>query len=311
MNILVLGGAGFIGSHLVDALVSRGHNVRVFDLPNVSTQNLEKSLDAIELVNGDFENISDVLPLLHDIDMVVHLVGTTLPGTSNANPVYDVETNVIGTLRLFEESIKHGVKKIIFASSGGTVYGIPQTLPIPEDHPTNPICSYGITKLTVEKYLALFHHLYDIDYAILRFGNPYGPRQRIKSVQGAIAVFLGHVLHDETITIWGDGTVARDYFYISDLVSAFLKVIESETRSKVFNIGSGTATSLNEILSVIKDVTGKSPKVQYNAPRKLDVPVNSLDVTRAEKELNWSPAVELKTGIAETWAWLTKSLNPQ
>lgn len=304
MKCLVLGGAGFIGSHLVDELVSRGHRVRVFDLPNVSTQNLKQSIHSIELVGGDFENISDVLPLLKDIDVVVHLVGTTLPGTSNTNPAYDVETNVIGTLRLFEEAVRQGVKKIVYASSGGTVYGIPESLPIPEDHPTNPICSYGITKLTVEKYLALFRHLYDLDYAVLRFANPYGPRQRIRSVQGAIAVFLGNVLHDEGITIWGDGNVARDYFYISDLVSACVKAIETQTASKVFNIGSGRSTSLNEILAVIRDITGKEPVVLYTPSRKLDVPINCLDTARAQKELGWSPKVNLEEGIARTWEWL-------
>ncbi len=307
MNILVLGGAGFIGSHLVDALVGQGHRVRVFDLPNVSTYNLQKSFDSIEFINGDFENIVDVLPLLDDIDVLVHLVGTTLPGTSNANPAYDVETNIIGTIRLIEEAVHKGVKKVIYASSGGTVYGIPEQLPISEDHPTNPICSYGITKLTVEKYLKLFKHLYDLDHTILRFGNPYGPRQRIKSVQGAVAVFLGKVMNKEPITIWGDGTVARDYFYIHDLISAFVKVIESDTPSRVYNIASGRSTSLNEILAVIGEVTGNKPIVHYNAPRKLDTPVNCLDIARAQKELNWSPQVSLREGIQNTWEWLIKN----
>jgi UDP-glucose 4-epimerase len=309
MNCLVLGGAGFIGSHLVDALVAEGHFVRVFDLPNVTLHNLQQSMDSIEIVHGDFENIAAVLPLLDSIDVVVHLVSTTLPGTSNANPGYDMETNVVGTIRLLEEAAKRGVRKIVFPSSGGTVYGIPQFLPISEDHPTNPICSHGIGKLAIEKYLALFNHMYGLDYTVLRFGNPYGPRQRIRSVQGAIAVFLGHVLQNENITIWGDGSVRRDYFFISDLVSACIRAIKSETSSKVFNIASGESVSLNEILSIIEEITGRVPKVTYHLPRKLDVAVNCLDVTRAQRELHWNPEIPLKEGIARTWGWLTQSLK--
>jgi UDP-glucose 4-epimerase len=304
MNCLILGGAGFIGSHLVDALVSRGHAVRVFDLPNVSTQNLQQSLGSIDIINGDFENISDVSPTLVGMDVVVHLVSTTMPAPSNLNPVYDVETNVIGTIKMLDEATKKGVKKIIFASSGGTVYGIPQTFPIPETHPTNPICSHGIGKLAIEKYLGLYHHLHDLDYTILRFGNPYGPRQRTIGVQGAVAVFLGHILHDEQITIWGDGSVARDFFYIEDLVSALVRVIESDSRSKVYNIANGKSESLKDILAVIQDVTGKIPRVNYQPPRKLDVPVSCLDISKAVKELDWAPRFGLKQGITKTWNWL-------
>jgi len=281
MHCLVLGGAGFIGSHIVDALVARGHRVRIFDLPNISTQNLKQSIDSVEILGGDFNNVNEISLSLEDVDVVVHLVCTTLPGPSNENPVYDVESNVVGTLNLLEKSVKKGVKKIVFASSGGTVYGIPKSLPIPETHQTSPLCSYGITKLTIEKYLALFHRLHNLDYTILRAGNPYGERQRIDSVQGVVTVFLGKRLLNQTINIWGDGSVARDYFYISDLVSAFVRVIESDTKSKIYNIAGGRARSLNDILSVIREVTGLQPVVQYMPGRKLDVPVNCLDIQLA------------------------------
>jgi len=160
MHCLVLGGAGFIGSHIVDALVARDHRVRVFDLPNVSTQNLKQCIDSVEIMGGDFNNVNDISVALESVDVVVHLACTTLPGPSNENPTYDVQSNVVGTINLVEKSIQKGVRKIVFASSGGTVYGIPQSLPIPETHRTNPRCSYGITKLTIEKYLSLFHYLY-------------------------------------------------------------------------------------------------------------------------------------------------------
>lgn len=307
MNCLVLGGAGFIGSHIVEALVSRGHNVRVFDLSNISTRNIEQCLDRVEVIGGDFNNINDVSPALENIDVVVHLVCTTLPGPSNENPVYDVESNIIGTLNLLEKAVQKGVKKIIFPSSGGTVYGIPQTLPIPEDHRTDPFCSHGITKLAIEKYLGLFRHLYDLDYVVLRIGNPYGERQRIDNVQGVVGVFLGRTLLGETITVWGDGSVARDYCYIDDLVSAFVSVVESDTKSRIYNIAGGQAYSLRDILSIIREVTGDEPSVRFTPARRLDVPVSCLDIGRAKSELGWMPSTPLREGIAKTWEWVKSS----
>jgi UDP-glucose 4-epimerase len=307
MHCLVLGGVGFMGSHIVDALVARGHRVRIFDLPNISTFNLKQNIESVEILGGDFNNVNDISQALEDVDVVVHLVCTTLPGPSNENPAYDVESNVIGTLNLLKQAVGKGVKKIIFSSSGGTVYGIPHSVPIPETHETNPICSYGITKLAIEKYLALFHHLHKLNYTVLRLANPYGERQRINSVQGAVTVFLGETLLRQPITIWGDGSAARDYFYISDLVDAFMTVIESDPPSKIYNIAGGRARSLNDILSAIRKVTGLQPVVKYTPGRRLDVPVNCLDIQLAKKELGWQPKISWEEGIARTWEWLKKS----
>lgn len=304
MQCLILGGAGFIGSHVVDALVARGHGVRVLDLKNVSKENLKKSMDFIEIREGDFHNVKEVAPALKGMDVVVHLVCTTLPGPSNENPAYDVESNVVGTLNLLDKAVELGVNKVVFASSGGTVYGIPGRIPIPETHPTEPICSYGITKLAIEKYLALYGRLRGLGYVVLRLGNPYGERQRMDSVQGAVAVFLGKTLRGEPITIWGDGSVSRDYFYIDDLVSAFVRTIESECPSQVYNIGSGRAYSLIDILSAIRAVTGMEPKVSFAPGRSLDVPVNCLDVSRARADLNWSPETSLSEGMKKMWIWM-------
>ena len=300
MSCLILGGAGFIGSHIVDALLLRGHKVRVFDRPRIDTKNLSDSLAKIEFISGDFTNENDIAKALEGIDTVVHLVSTTIPGTSNDNPVYDVETNIAGTVRLLMLAKDAGVKKIVFASSGGTVYGDPLHLPIPETHPNNPICSYGITKLAIEKYLHLFHHLYGLDYSILRIANPYGERQNPNGGLGAVTVFLWKVLHGEPITIWGNGEVARDYFHISDLVAAFVKVIDETPPSRIYNIGGGRAYSLNEILRTIQAVTRKTALVNYTPARKLDVPVNYLDITRARNELAWAPTVTLEQGVAKT-----------
>ena len=310
MNCLVLGGAGFIGSNIVDALVSKGHRVRVFDLPNVSIQNLEHIADGIEVMYGDFKNGNDICQALEDMDVIVHLVYTTLPSPSNDNPVYDVDTNVVASINLLEQAVRKGIKKVIFASSGGTVYGIPQSLPIPETHQTNPICSYGISKLAIEKYLALFNHLHGLKYTILRIANPYGERQRTDNVQGSIAVFLGKALSDQVITIWGDGSVARDFVYIGDVVSSFVRVIETEVDSPVYNIAFGQAFTLKDILSVTGQVTGRTLKVKFTASRKLDVPINCLDVRLAQKELDWKPQVSLEEGISRFCNWLRNGSGP-
>lgn len=304
MNCLILGGAGFIGSHLTDALLRLGHRVRVFDRLNVDTSNLTDALPRIELITGDFLNDSDISYALKDIELVVHLISTTLPKTSNDNPVYDVESNIVGTLKLLNLSRQLGVKKIVFLSSGGAVYGPSATCPISETNVTDPVCSYGITKLTIEKYLHLFHCLHDLDYVVLRAANPFGERQNPSSGQGAVAAFLWKLLQEEPISIWGDGAVARDYFYISDLVSAILAAIERETSSKIYNIGSGVPRTLNELLSIMQMVTGRAPIIQYSSARKLDVPINFLDISRARKELLWQPQVSIEEGMTRTWAWL-------
>ena len=229
-----------------------------------------------------------------------------MPGPSNENPVYDVETNVLGTLNLLKTSLEKGVKKVIFASSGGTVYGIPETLPILETHPTNPICSYGITKLAIEKYLALFNRLYGLNYTVLRIGNAYGKGQRTDNVQGAVAVFLGKALSNQPINVWGDGSVVRDYLYISDLVNVFLKVIEGETKSNVYNIAGGCPYTLKDVLQVIRDTTGKRLDVKHITGRSLDVPANYLDINRAKNELLWLPEISLSEGINIFWDWLNE-----
>jgi UDP-glucose 4-epimerase len=304
MKCLILGGAGFIGSHILDALIERGHQLRVFDRPNINMSNLSRHIDHIEVYHGDFNNVRDIIATLHGIDVAVNLICTTLPGSSNDNPIYDVESNIKGNIFLLETALKMGVKKVVFASSGGTVYGIPKKLPVSETHPTDPLCSYGITKLTVEKYLHLFYHLYGLDYTVLRLGNPYGERQKIDGVQGAVAVFLGKVLKNLPIHIWGDGSVARDFIYVRDMVGAFVNVIENQTPSKIYNIGSGQSCTIRHLLEVIASVTEKKPIVVFENHRNLDVPEIALDIGKAGNEMGWRPVSSLESGIRATWKWL-------
>jgi UDP-glucose 4-epimerase len=307
MNVLILGGNGFIGSHLVDRLLMEGHSVRVFDK---NPEPYRKALANVDYHLGEFGNRGLLLQALDRIDIVVHLISTTLPKTSNDDPVFDVQSNVIETLFLLEQCVSKGIKKVVFASSGGTVYGIPKTLPVQEDNQTNPICSYGISKLAIEKYLILFKQLYNLDFTIIRPSNPFGSRQNPFGIQGAIPVFLGKILRKETIQIWGTGDVIRDFIYIEDLVDAFYRSIINVTDSHIFNIANGKGYSLNDLLAIISGVIGQKVSVNYTKSRTYDVPEIYLDITRAKKQLGWEPLTSLEDGIKLTWDFIKKITLP-
>lgn len=307
MKCLILGGAGFIGSHLIEALLAGGHTVRIFDRPRSIVPPEPGENPLIEWCEGDFVNENDIARAMPGIDAVFHLISTTLPQSSNENPIYDIETNVIGTLHLLDIARAHGVGRIIFASSGGTVYGLPRSIPIAETHPTEPLVSYGITKLAIEKYLHLHHVLHGLDYRILRLANPFGERQRVGGAQGAVAVFLHKALHGETIHIWGDGSVTRDYLYIGDAVAALVRALSCTSEHRVFNIGSGQGTSLNQLLATIEDLLGRPVARNYEPGRKFDVPANVLDITRARESLEWRPVVGLSEGLERTLDWMRRT----
>lgn len=307
MKISLIGGAGFIGLNLCKALVSQGHFVNVFGRPE-SLKSLKlcprQKEGQVDWFAGDFLNPADVAAAMQNCEVVFHLVSTTIPQTSNENPCADVNENVISSLRLMEEAKKLGVRRIIFISSGGTVYGRPRKIPIDENHPTDPICSYGITKLMIEKYLALYRELYDLDYIILRLSNPFGEHQRTIASQGAIAVFLGKVLRNECIEIWGNGAVTRDYIYIGDVIKAMLAAIEYNGKERIFNIGSGQGKTLLEILATIENMVGHQVECRFMPGRSFDVPANVLDINKAKAELRWSPKTTLHDGIVQMFHWL-------
>lgn len=301
---LVLGGRGFIGSHLVDTLLQQGYFVRCFDRPHVvPLGDTHLSNPNFELYEGDFASEADIAAALVDCDVCYHLVSTTLPKSSNTDPVFDIQSNLLGTVHLLTHAVKSGLQKIIFASSGGTVYGELTQVPIPETHPTDPVCSYGITKLAIEKYLGLFHRLHGLDYTVLRLANPFGEGQRTHANQGAVAVFLGKVLRGEPIEIWGDGSIVRDYVYVADVVNALMLCIKESSEERVFNIGSGCGRSLNDVLDAIEKVTGRSSERRYVLGRTFDVPVSVLDIDRARKSLDWSPQVDFESGLYKFAAW--------
>jgi UDP-glucose 4-epimerase len=301
VRVLIVGGSGFIGTHLSERLLECGHHVRIYGR---SPGRLRPVPEEAECVEGDLGNHGLVREAVEDIEVVYHLASTTIPKTSNDDPIYDVRSNVIDTIQLLQACVEAGTRKVVFSSSGGTVYGPPEAIPISEDHPTNPISSYGIVKLTIEKYLRLFHHLYGLDYAALRISNPYGPYQNPAGQQGAIGVFLHRIHAGQPVTVWGDGGVVRDYLYIADAVDALGLAASVETSNKVMNVGSGQGHSLNELLELIATVVGVQPDIEHLPGRPLDVPVSVLDVRRAKQELGWTPSTEPAEGIARTWEWI-------
>jgi len=305
-NCIVYGGGGFIGSHLCESLIRKGYNVILFDKINFSRKNVSHFEGKINIIEGDFNNEIDLKNSLNNIDYVYHLVSSTLPASSNENTVYDAESNLLSSLKLFRACIKKEIKKVIFLSSGGTVYGIPKELPIKESFSSNPICSYGIIKKTIEEYLSLFKKINNLEYNVFRLSNPYGQRQNPFASQGAIAVFIYNVINDKPIEIWGDGEVIRDYIFIQDTIDILTRSIEINSEEKVFNLSSGTGYSLNQIIEIIKKISGKEVKVNYNSGRNLDVPVNILDNTLVKKIFNWTPNVNIEEGIKITFDYLSQ-----
>ena len=257
-----------------------------------------------ELIEGDLANEAEVAEAIKGCDVCYHLVSTTLPKSSNADPVYDIESNVVATVKLLNQLVKSGVRKIVFTSSGGTIYGNPVSIPIQESHPTNPVCAYGISKLAIEKYLGLFKQLHGLEYSVLRLANPFGERQRTHASQGAVAVFLGKILRGEPIEIWGDGSIVRDYIDISDVVDALLLAMEKTSDQHVFNIGSGHGHSLNELIRAIEKVTGRTADCRYLPSRAFDTSSNVLCNTLANQCLGWSPKVRFEEGLEKFAEWL-------
>ncbi|MCB0727703.1 MAG: NAD-dependent epimerase/dehydratase family protein [Ignavibacteriae bacterium] len=301
---LVLGGGGFIGSHLTEELLISGYDVTVFDKLNFSRKNISGFPDRIKISEGDFNNEIDIENAMDGADYVFHLVSSTLPASSNENPAYDVETNLISSLNLFQKCVERKIKKVIFLSSGGTVYGIPESVPVSESNNTNPICSYGIVKKAIEDYLFMFQKIYGLDYFVFRLSNPYGERQNPLAAQGAIPVFMNNAIEDRQINIWGDGEVVRDYIYIKDAVKVLADSLKVSSDSRVLNLSSGTGFSLNQIIELIKEISGKEIKVEYQKGRSIDVPVSILDNTKVREIFKWSPETEIKEGMRKTYNYL-------
>jgi UDP-glucose 4-epimerase len=300
MKVLVIGGCGFIGSHVVDRLLQHDHAVRVFDR---QAERFRPPLAGVDYRYGDFADSMAVAESLTGMDAVFHLASTTVPGTANLDSKIDVQENLIGTIKLLESMKSLGPSRILFLSSGGTVYGVPDLIPTPETHALRPINSYGIIKAAIEHYLDMYRRTGSLSPVIIRASNPYGPRQAHYGVQGVISSFLRRILMGEPIEIWGDGTVVRDYLEVSDLADLCVRAGTSH-REGPYNAGSGHGRSINEIVEAVRDVTSVEFKIVYKPARLIDIPRSVLDNSHAKTDFGWKCSTELATGLQNTWNWL-------
>ena len=309
-QILVTGGNGFIGSHLVDRLVKQdGHSVTVLDLYPRPFDDLPSGVTFIQGNLGDTELVRRTL-VDQGIEAVYHVAWSTIHETALKNPVADIESNVVPSVKLLDLCCDVGVRRVIYISSGGTVYGLPQNEKIDENHPTYPINAYGVTKLMIEKYLHMYKHLYGLEYCVFRPSVPYGPRQNPRRRQGAVAVFIYNALRGKPVTIWGDGTVTRDYFYVEDMVEAFAAALSAPLPDRpIFNLAGMRDYSLNELVALIEKVLDVEIDVQYEPARKFDVPHLRLDTSLASEVLNWEPTTTLADGIGITVRWINEWID--
>jgi UDP-glucose 4-epimerase len=300
MLIAIYGANGFIGKHLLHRLSADGRQVRAF------SRRFDKALvhglsDRVELVEGDFFHSFERASALDDVDVVVHLISTSSPGLRNDHAVMDIHENVIPHIEFLQECISHNVKRFIFLSSGGTVYGPHAPLPAGEDVQTRPICSHGVTKVTVENYVRMYSYLEGIDHVILRVANPYGPGQVFKKSQGLIPAILDRVRRQMAIHIYGTGEARRDFVYIDDVVDAIRTCIDFRGKlNETINIGSGRSLSINEVISNIEKELGEKIEKEYLPSRSTDVSASQLDVQRALRLLDWSPKISFQEGLQRT-----------
>lgn len=309
MRILLLGAAGFIGTNLTIKLMENKDDVitlvdkskTFFINPNiVNSSNIvirESSLD----LDMDYS-------ILEGQDVVYHLVSSVVPSTSNQHISQDIQMNVLFSSHLFDASVQHGVKKIVFISSGGTVYGKEAACPLPENTPTNPISSYGVQKITIEKLLYLYNYMYGLDYRIIRLSNPYGPYQRPNGVLGAVTTFTYKALKGDEVQVYGDGSVVRDFIYIDDAVRGILNIVNGENKHHTFNLGCGYGTSISEVLKTIEFALGIKMNIVHKNGRAVDVPVNYLDISRYEKYFGELNPLSLEEGIIKTADFMRKNI---
>jgi len=298
MKVLVTGGAGFIGSHLVDRLVQEGNQVVVID--NLSTGKRKQVNKKAVLYKMDIRSkrIERVFRKERPL-VIVHLAAQMNVRHSTENPGFDADVNILGTLNLLEHAVENGVRKVSFASSGGAVYGEQEVFPAAESHRTEPLSPYGISKLAGEKYLAYYSNTMGLRSAILRFANVYGPRQDSEGEAGVVAIFSKQMLEGGQPIINGTGKQTRDFVYVDDVVEALLVTLGEDVQG-IFNVGTGRETTVNECYSIIKQLTKSSCKDLFGAAKKGEQFRSVLDVTTLRERFGWDPQVSLPDGLRMT-----------
>jgi UDP-glucose 4-epimerase len=300
MNILVTGGAGFIGSHLTDRLIARGHDVSILD--NLSTgkkSNINPRAHFYEMDIAD-SSISHVFEK-HNPALLFHLAAQIDVRKSVSEPLFDARSNIMGTINLLTNSILYGVRKFVFSSSGGVIYG-DTPKPATEDTRPNPMSPYGVAKLAGEGYIRCFGEWNELDFSILRYANVYGPRQDPTGEAGVVSIFIGQIANGEKSILFGDGKLERDYIFIDDVIQANIACIEKGSGG-TYNIGTGAATTVESLYEKISEVINKQNEKAYMPKRAGELDRNVLNIKKAARELNWKPTVDLKDGLLRTYEW--------
>ncbi len=304
----VIGGSGFIGKHLAQALMESGRQVRVVDL-HVPKSGLHLG---IEYCQGDIRDARFLAKSLEGADELVDLAYSSVPKTSFEDPIADIIQNLPSSVALFELASKLPLKKLIFASSGGTVYGEPNSLPISETHPTNPISPYGITKLALEKYAFMFHKLKGLPIVCVRPSNPFGEGQRPFVGQGFIATAIASILSRQEISIFGANGTVRDYIYVGDAVKGLVSALDHGVPGECYNIGSGVGRSNLEVIDTLARVAkkhGHVVKVTHKPERPFDVTANILDCSKLNRISGWEPRVDFEVAIQQAYSWYLKQVR--
>lgn len=304
MNILILGGNGFIGTTLTTKLVANNHYVRVLDI--IASNEPIKDVD---YYIGNWADDTLINNALQNIDVVFHLITTSIPGTSNLDPLNDVQNNLINTIKFLECMIKNDVKKIVYFSSGGAIYDKSSNMPVDENKKLGPISSYGVVKSAIELYLSMYTELYNLDVVILRPSNIYGLRKSLLGVHGIVSTTINNVSNNLPITIWGDGNIVRDFIYIDDLI-IFCELLLQKYIAGTYNIGGGKGYKINEVIQLVFDITKKQAPIIYKEGRACDVQKIILDTAKIQSTFNWKPTISLKAGIKNIWdMYQSQSIN--
>ena len=299
MRVLLTGGAGFIGSHVADLLLRRGHQLAVVDdLSSGKRKNIPMGARFYEadIRSGCAEVFEDFKP-----EALCHQAAQMDVRRSVREPDFDADVNVVGTIRLLQNSVEHAVKKIVFASTGGAVYGEQERFPAPEDHPQYPVSPYGVSKLAAERYMHYYRMQYGLTYVALRYANVYGPRQDPHGEAGVVAIFCGNLAAGKTSTINGSGEQTRDYVYVEDVARANVLALENKIPSGAYNIGTGVETSVNELYEILLEVSGKDLPPQHGPAKSGEQLRSSVDTSLADRVLGWRPEVGLPAGLKETF----------
>ncbi len=309
MIALVTGGRGFIGSHLIRALAAQG--VAVIATTRRPLSDIDWQEAGVEWRHLDVSSRQAWSDIFESrIDQVYHLGWSTIPRSADLDPTSDLLDNVVSSLYLFDAIRMSGQRpRIVFTSSGGTVYGPPQIVPVMEDHPLRPMSAYGLGKVTLERYIDIFNVQHGLDAVTLRIGNPYGPGQDISRQFGVVSTFASRALQGAPLEIFGDGSHVRDYLYIDDLIAALLSAGARTGVGGAINIGSGVGVSLNEIVRQLSDILDGAVRVEYKAARGFDVPVSVLGVGMAKAKLDWIPQTPFNLGLRKTVDFLASSLG--